>query len=341
MNERSHDILEQCKQVSEYIHRYFEDKLYLDNLENFDALSPIFKADMAIQLLLNELENMGIETNLEVEDVLSFSPYFDASLALRRKFDSVNFYQTLMELDEKYLQRVQSIQEEAVCGEDLFIGLIEFFRQVLPMDRDWAILNSVVITDHFEGTSAFADYFSSILKRRLKQDMNRSYVDDSNINNVIAFTNNMKERDDRITVMISELEATFPELNKGLLDEFIQKYDKDKLAPECLPFFAAWYVLKDKPKEEPPFLAHHHATVSHHLQYWENPVNAGKKISKEQAVMIVVSMVLDGFDAKKRKEEVKPFFKYCNQDVQDFLTKIADFTYSEETSKHIPTKKED
>lgn len=330
MDQRSHDILEQCKYVSDAINTYFEDKLYMEGVETPEDISDSLKVYMAIQLVLAELEEMGITTNLDIDDILSYAPHFDTLISIRRKFDKDNFFKLLMEIDEGTYQCLLTFKEDASAAEDIFINYITYFSELYPMDKDWSRLTSPLVLYYYEANSDFADYISDILDKKGFQDINKTYIDDSNFNNVLAFTNNMKERDDRVGIMVRELSEVFPALNRGRLEELVERYDKDKLAPEVLPFFAAYYCMKDKPKEEPAFLANHHKNVYHHLEYWENPVNSNKKITPEQAAMIVASFVLDGYDPKRRLKEVKPFFKYCDDNVKNMLEKFAGFEFSEE-----------
>lgn len=257
------------------------------------------------------------------------------TLALRKKFDKINLFNEIMSLDETDRHTFTYSVEECYCGTDVFISIIDFFADKFPLDEDWTTLTNQVLHEHFTGEEDFNSYIQEIFTKINFTDPNRSYITDDNLAAVNAFVTNMADRDSLVTTMADQVLSMRPDpistpINEGRLRELIEKYDKDKLMPEVLPFFAAWFMLKDKPKEEPHFLANHHRTVYHHLEYWENPVNQYKKINVEQACMIVFSLVLDNLTPKQRDAEVKKYFKYADTNVQDFLTQLANITYKVE-----------
>lgn len=335
MEHSLHDILEACKFLSPNINSYFEDKLYLQDVEHPEEITSIFKVKLAISLVLQELEEIGIITNLDEEEILGFQYYTKMVLALRKKFDKENLFNEIMSLDETDRHTFTYSVEECYCSTDVFIAIIDFFSNKFPLDQDWNTLSNQILHEHFTGEEDFSTYIQEVFVKVNLTDPNRSYITDDNIVAVNAFITNMADRDSLVSTMADQLLEMIPEIipyrvNEGRLRELIEKYDKDKLAPEVLPFFAAWFVLKDKPKEEPHFLATHHANVYHHLEYWENPLRENKRISFEQACMIVFSLVLDNLNPEQRKIEVKKYFKWADPNVQDFLTQVAAITYKVE-----------
>ena len=100
MEHSLHDILEACKFLSPNINSYFEDKLYLQDVEHPEEITSIFKVKLAISLVLQELEEIGIITNLDEEEILGFQYYTKMVLALRKKFDKENLFNEIMSLDE-------------------------------------------------------------------------------------------------------------------------------------------------------------------------------------------------------------------------------------------------
>lgn len=341
MEQTLHDILETCKYLSPNINAYFEDKLYLQDIEHDEEVTPLFKVRLAISLIISELEEIGIVTNLDEEEILGFPEYTKMLLALRRKFDKENLVKEIMSLDEEDRHTFTYSVEECYCSTDVFIAIIDFFSNKFTLDKDWHTLSNQYLHEHFTGEDDFSTYIQEVFTKINYEDPNRSYITEDNIVAVNAFIANMADRDSLVSTMADEIIPKYPKVNEGRLRELIEKYDKDKLAPEVLPFFAAWFVLKDKPKEEPHFLATHHANVYHHLEYWENPLRDNKKISLEQACMIVFSLVLDNLNPEQRKAEVKKYFKWADPNVQEFLTEIAGITYKVEQPRPSVHKAEE
>ena len=165
-----------------------------------------------------------------------------------------------------------------------------------------------------------------------RTDLNKAVVNDTNIDSVKRFLNIMKMRNDTITIYIKEICKKYDELNTTLLNKYIQNYDIQKLNNDQLPLFAAYNDIK--PKEEPVFLKQHHLTVNHHIEYWVDHWDRFNKYktpmpvyTKEIAVMLVVSLVLDDLTSRQMLNRIKPLNDIVAKDLYIFTQELCKLDY--------------
>jgi len=325
LNERSRDMFESIKNVSDEITEYFNNRSYLIGVEEPESITDNELLVIAIDKLLNELEVMGIETNLDVDDLLTYGPYFDMTISMRRKFDRINLTNELKSLDTSSFADYVSIINDQRNSNDMLIETIEYMTDMFKLDIDWQRLTGSY--ERFAADSAFTTYLMKIIDQINSEDNNKTYVTDDNIETVSKFTTNMCDRDLKIQQMANYVHEHVDNISFATLQQLMRRYDKDKLNSEVLPLFAAYFVMDPKPAKEPAFVVAHHKRSNHHLEYWESAEHADEFITNEIACMIVFSMVLDKFGKDKRLQEVKKFFNYADKSVQAKLVELAGLDY--------------
>ena len=103
--------------------------------------------------------------------------------------------------------------------------------------------------------------------------------------------------------------------------------------PEVLAKFA--HYNSEKPEEEPEFLVQHHLKATHHIEHWKKMYEEYERLKPESsfgptlehAIMIVVSLVLDGFFKEKLLEKASEFKPFMMSNVWIFTERICSFDY--------------
>lgn len=326
------DIVKRCCIASDNIRDYFLDERYLIDMDQNDMVTPQMLSVTAVDLLLDELSEIGIESNFRAEELLLSPMDLDTLFTLRSKFDKDKFYQFLKTLKPEVYSEFCGTVENVHIPEDLLIEISDFMTAVLPHDSSWEIINRSV--EYWYSTPSFGRHVSAIQSKvDIHSDPNTTPIDDDNVVEIANFLNHMKERDAQVKVLANYITSHAFGLDAIKLGNMIKDYDRDKLNPDVIAKFAHYDATH--PEEEPDFLVHHHKTVYHHLEYWEVMDEEYEKLeckgpfgpNKEQIVMIVISLVLDGLYGDELKKELLKFKLYTMADMWSFAERIASFDY--------------
>ena len=332
MDPMSINVVSRCCDTSENIRDYFLEERYLLSLDQNEEATQHLLSINAVDLLLDELSEIGIETSFTAEDILQSEIDKQVMFYLRNKLDKDNLYHTIKSFNDNVYSEFCGVIENCQLAEDLLIELAEFMNATIPTDIPWDMIARS--TEYWFSTDNFIKHISAIQAQvDVHVDRNISPVDDSNIDEIKNFMNRMVQRDAMVRKLVNYIIRTTSDLDVPKLMKLVDKYDKDKLKPDVLPLFAKYNA--EHPDEEPPYLKHHHETVYHHLEYWIKRTEDYEYLelkgpygpSKEECVMIVVSYMLDGLSKDKMLKELNKFEPHVMQDQLHFMKVLADLDY--------------
>ena len=330
------DIIAKARYLSSSIDDYFANQEYKRFVAEDGGAGEIndrYLLNVALELLFSEVKEMGIEADLVVDDFLESPSELSTLFAIREKFDQENLYNTLKNLSDESFSSFQDAYESIQLPEDLYMELAPWFARLFSEDPQWRLIDMSVT--RWYSTEDFGHHLTEIMTRLLeKTDRNKSVVTDENLNSISKFLHLMKIRRDTITIYIKEICKLYPDdLNKDVLAKMIRNYDIQKLNHDQLPLFATYNDLH--PKEEPPFLKKHHLEVDHHVEYWEGKWQNHKKYNtpmprytKEIAVMLVVSLVLDDLSPRQMMNRIAPLKDIVDRDTYEFTVELTKLPYN-------------
>ena len=328
------EIITKARSLSESINEYFvnqEYKNFTDDECQQEEITDRYLLNVAIEKIFEEVQDIGIDADFNVDDFIEDRNELDTLFAIREKFDKANLYEILKNLSEKTFAEFRNVYESVELAEDLFLELAPWLANLLPNDPAWFLIERAPL--HWYSTQAFASHLGNIMNQLIeKTDMNKAVVNDTNIDSVSRFLQVMKSRNETITIYIKEIYKKYPDLNIDLLNKYIKNYDIQKLNNDQLPLFAAYNDIK--PKEEPIFLKEHHLTVNHHIEYWVDHWEKFQKYktqmpvyTKEIAVMLVVSLVLDKLTSRQMLNRIKPLNEIVAKDLYVFTQELCKLDY--------------
>lgn len=305
-------IVRRCCDASTAINDYFLEERYVVEVDQNELLTPNFLSILALNLLLDEVADIGIETDNTAEDLL-VSPFdIDVLFYYREKLDKDNLYSFLKSLSEYKYSEFCGVIENCTTAEDMLIEMTDFMNNTIPTDAGWDFISKSL--ESWCSTEAFAKHINAIQSKiDIHADKNKTYITDDNVMQVANFLKKMKQRAEKIKRVIMWIEARH-QVDKTVLSGMLNTYDKDKLRPDLLPLFAEYDATH--PEKEPQYLKDHHLTIYHHYEYWEwryeNKDKVGGFIppTKEEYCMILGSLVLDGLRGEAMGKEVKKFEKF-------------------------------
>lgn len=334
MDPMSITVVSRCCAASENIRDYFLEERYLLSLDQNEEANQQMLSITAIDLMLDELSDIGIETSFTAEDILQSEIDKQVMFYLRNKLDKDNLYNTIKSFNDNVYSEFCAVIENCQLAEDLLIELAEFMNATIPTDIPWDMI--VRSTEYWFSTENFTKHISALqAKVDLHVDRNTSPIDDTNINEIKEFMNRMRQRDAMVRKLVSYIIKRTPNLDVPKLMKHVDKYDKDKLKPDVLPLFAKYNA--EHPDEEPPYLKHHHENVYHHLEYWQKRSEEYEYLelkgpygpSLEECVMIVVSLMLDGLSKDQMLKELNKFEPHVMQDQLHSMKILADIDYEQ------------
>ena len=325
-------IVKRCCASSDNIRDYFLDERYLIDMDQNDMVTPQMLSVTAVDLVLDELSEIGIETNFRAEELLLSPIDLNTMFDLRSKLDKDNFYRCLKSMNQETYSSFCGVIENVHLPEDLLIEISDFMTAVFPFDTSWEIIQKSI--EYWYSTSNFSKHVSALLSKvDVHTDPNETPIDDANILEISQFLEYMKERDNKVKLMTDYIIGHVFNINGDRLKDLIKNYDRDKLEPEVLAKFA--HYNSEKPEEEPEFVVQHHLKSTHHLEHWKKIDDDYERLelkgpfgpTLEHAIMIVVSLVLDGFYKEELLKEASKFKPFMMNNVWIFTERICSFDY--------------
>lgn len=334
MNESfEQEIISKARFLSPVINDYFENQQYKSSTDEYqqEEITDRYLLHVALELVFAEVKEFGIEADYVVDDFVDDSYELDTLFALRDKFDENHLYEMLKNLSDESFSEFRNVYESTDLAEDLFLELAPWLAKLAPNDRQWDLIDRAPL--HWYSTQDFATYIGGIINKLVEQtDRNKAPVNDTNIDSIKRFLDKMKQRNETVSVYVRELCDIYSDLNRKVLDKYVKNYDIQKLNNDQLPLFAAYNDIQ--PKEEPVFLKEHHLKVNHHVEYWIDHFKKFKEYkvpmpvyTKEIAVMLVVSLVLDDLTSRQMLNRIKPLEEIVAKDLYIFTQELCKQDY--------------
>lgn len=317
-------LLVRCKQLSVNIAEYFDGMKYLGDVDSAEQVTPAFLNRLAVTMVMDELAEIGIVSNFEIEDFILDVKNFEALFAMRERFDRINLYEFLKALTEEQLSLFHNLLDETAEDGDLLLELSHLLCEFAPLDLSYKLIQEC--STQWTSVFKFRDHLNALRRKLENVDTTKAVVNDSNVNEIIAFLNNMKLRETAITKCVDLLLSKYQYLNETVLLTKVAKYDHEKLDPGLLPLFAA---LKDG-EDEPEHVQSHHLEVDHHIEYWENKKKNKQPIhfTIEHGIMIMLSLMLDKLSLQDILTEYKRLSNMVSEDILDRLATITKLEYT-------------
>ena len=305
MDFSSSQIVQSCMDVSPNIKDYFDEERYLAEVDQPEALTPHLVEIMAVNLLLDELAEIGLETNQTAEEVVEYPTELNTVLDMRKAFDAELFYQLLKAMTEEQFSEFKAVIEECANPGDFLFEITDYCHEHFSTDERWENIHASA--EHWWwSTDNFAKHINALIdKVERNSDPNKAVVDDDNVKDIADFLLKFQQRKDQVKHFVDYIvNQNEYNLNVPYLEKLVDEYDKSKLKPDKLPLFANYAKHTEEYTEEPKFVKEHHLQISHHLEFWENRRDAMP--TKEELIMIVASLWLDNLSREEIIKKLSP-----------------------------------
>ena len=305
MDFSSSQIVQSCMDVSPNIKDYFDEERYLAEVDQPESLTPHLVEIMAVNLLLDELAQIGLETNQTAEEIAEYPTELNTVLDMRTAFDAEKFYQLLKAMTEEQFSEFKAVIEECANSGDFLFEITDYCYAHFSTDERWENIHASA--EHWWwSTDNFAKHINALIEKvERNSDPNKAVVDDGNVSDIASFLLKFTQRKDQVKHFADYIvNSDSWHLNVPLLVEMVENYDKVKLSPDLLPKFADYDAHKSDYEKEPDFVTHHHYTTNHHLEYWKSIDD--RHLQREDLVMIIASLFLDKLSKEDIVKQVTP-----------------------------------
>ena len=313
-------IVQRCMAASPNINDYFVERRYIAELEQEEYRTPQMLTRIAVNLLMDELSEMGIETNMTCDEILESSMDLNVLFNLRDLFDKDKLYDALKAFTPEVYSEFESLIENISLPEDFLYEITDFFGAKTPNDERWVTLQAVL--DRWASTEAFSKHIVSIMdKVNLHSDPNKSAVDDTNLDTVQAYLTYMTVTADKIRRIVDLMAERVNTVDWSIVGRYLKSYDRETLDPDVLPAFAEYHSLTRGGQTIPEAIKTHWNTTWHHPEYWKRNDQVP---TKEQIVVIAAGSLANGVPFEK----LAPVFVRCDGLGKILLAELYKFDYS-------------
>ncbi len=298
-------LLTRCKRLSPIITEYFDGMRYLGDLDDAEQATPAYLTQLGVAMIMDEVAEIGIVSTFEVEDFITDCANFEAMFAIRERFDGERLYDYLKSMTQEQVSIVRDIVEGTHQDGDILLEVINYFCSISPLDMKLAQI--LQCSNHWTSVNKFRKHLEAIFRKLDNTDLVKPTVTDDNVDAISKFLQKILRNERKLNRCLDILTVGLKELNEDVLRDAVRNYDHEKLDPDLLPLFAT--APEDGP--EPPFVTKHHITVNHHIEYWEykKKHNLAFVFTKENVVMILLALLLDGLSDDKIVVEFKRLYK--------------------------------
>lgn len=159
--DRNQEIEMLCRNISQDIDNFFQEELYLSEVNfNEELVTDDFRRNCALRLLIGELNTMGIGfTN--IDELFEDDFHAKILIKLRTRFDKDNFTNLLRALGED-TQNMMRCYAETDIADDAINNIIHYFAMGFPLDQVWGLLD--YYTDTFYSEPRFLDHVLAIVR---------------------------------------------------------------------------------------------------------------------------------------------------------------------------------
>lgn len=298
-------LLTRCKRLSPIITEYFDGMRYLGDLDDAEQATPAYLTQLGVAMIMDEVAEIGIVSTFEVEDFITDCANFEAMFAIRERFDGERLYDYLKSMTQEQVSIVRDIVEGTHQDGDILLEIINYFCSISPLDMKLAQI--LQCSNQWTSVNKFRKHLEAIFRKLDNTDLVKPSVTDDNVDAISKFLQKILRNERKLNRCLDILTVGLKELNEDVLRDAVRNYDHEKLDPDLLPLFAT--ASEDAP--EPPFVTKHHITVNHHIEYWEykKKHNLAFVFTKENVVMILLALLLDGLSDDKIVIEFKRLYK--------------------------------
>lgn len=275
--------ISKLRTISESVDQYVANGMYLQKYDSVDMITDQLILNDCYEVLLQELQLIGIVPVVSIEELLSDYYLAEALASVRVLFDKDKLRDIFCTNANFKEMIIAMLDQDNLADENCFSEFLDTYQRFFPGDKNLEIIQRIEhnLNSTFELVNHL-DHIShmSIAKSDIPEDMTE----------MKEFLNRIVQGREYYEKAIKHILKIDSSLNMDYLDHTIKLYDIEKITGENLNKFC-WAVMTDPEtlhpemqKKQNEFLFMHKSSTSHHIEYY---IANRKKPTREQLAELV------------------------------------------------------
>ena len=242
---------------------YFADESWRSDVEDEDSVNEAWLAQKAASLILEELEDLGITTNLELDDLFLSDRSTKALFFFRRKFDYEGLREYLRTRPDSVRAHIRDLIENTATPEDLLTEMVMYLKDEDPLDATWYVLSLEL--DYWCSTNRLSQHLQAIMDELDgKVDVDDD-IEDTDVPRIAQMLGKIQLIRSRMRRCCEPLctSIDFGIDGSTRIYELVDNYDSQLIRPDMQALYAAVY---DDPNAD--LMQKHRRKVRHHVECW-------------------------------------------------------------------------
>lgn len=289
--------IEKCRSLSPNIEVYFAEEQFLGDVATVDLINPTFLKNRALNMLLNELDQLGVLFDIDTDQLVSIQEYLLLLYALRDKLDKDNLISLLKSGPEELVGDLDGLVQDIQDSSDFLADLSGFFNSRFPTDENWEYIfnrRTIVYSDDrlVAHIRAIIRVASSPLFR------NDMVVPEGSLMTTHSWLKYLDEHIQLIQKATEQILFSDDTLIKEKIYAELENHDADLTRQGVLETMSDYYYRlgRKQPTDTPQVRIRHKRNSRHHFEYYRQRNIAP---TKEELVLLVTNLMVPGVTKEK------------------------------------------
>lgn len=284
------ELIQRCCRDSERIRTYFDNETYLTEVGTSELITAGYIKRLALYKLGSELQEIGIYTNQEVEDVLLLPQDLEVMFLLHEQLTGEHWLATLQRLSEDQQGRLRQLLENT-RDDELLTELILFMVRELPLSTVWQQLQYAL--DYWYSDELFAKHLQASLDS-LKSPQEPELTEEE-LKAYRQLVRYLETQRQRLGELVDKAAVMLGTVHTETAQRLVSDYGK--LATRQ-PWLDRWLHYNDDEDNE-SWLTEYRKQCWYEASYW---CRRHTVPSKEQLLVMGMVLVLERADAQQCRD---------------------------------------
>lgn len=336
LNEYDKNIIDRCAYTSVDIKNFFDDELYLGLVDTVDEISSEWLRDLAVNLLLGELTNIGIFINKSITDIVNSEELVTLCCYLRSKFDKEYLVNLCLTLNINDISVISDIATNTDSNSEIIISIVDCIHNLKPLDEGWEFINTR--NDIIYSDLTLAKHILSICDTAYKDQHDPIIVEPEDCNLISKYLNYLHEHIFNYKSVVENfitIDKSNPEYGLNLDDEIlrasIKKHDIDLTFADSIMPMAVYYnsIISNSPITMPKVRFLHLRTTRHHFEYY---IDHDEDPSVTEQVMLIANVTFKDISKETLVNRIlRHTDEFKNKEIQVSMLKLIDIYFKHNT----------
>lgn len=305
------EMIQRCCRDSERIRTYLDNETYLTEVGTSELITAGYLKRLILYKFVGELQEIGINTNQEVEDVLLLPQDLEIVFLLHEQLTGEHWLAVLQRLSEEQQGQLRQLLENT-RDEELLTELILFLVRELPLSTVWQQLQYAL--DYWYSDELFAKHLQASLDAlRPPAEPELTAEELQAYRRLVQYLVQCRQQ---LSRMVREAAVTLGTVDTERALRLVQDYGK--LATQQ-PWLDRWLHYNDDDDNE-QWLPEYRRLCWYEASYWQQRSTVP---SKEQLLVLGLVLRLEQADAQQCRDACS-CLQALGEEYSEALTRVLE-----------------